>query len=266
MTYGNRLYLGRPGGGFEQADLGQSVARSGWSWGCSAFDCDNDGFPDIYITNGHDSRQTVREYEPEFWLHDIYIDRSVDDVSATAYYMAKFARTRGQGWSYGGRDKNRLFLNQQGASFLEVAYLFGVGAEEDSRCVATADLDGDGRMDLLFTTLQQWPQSKQTLQVYRNNLARHRPLDRISVSRSPGQIGRRRPIEASLGRARNRPSDRHGRLVPHPAPEHRPLWPRISRAVDEVEIRWPNGEVSRIHQSGDRSLSSAGTAALNRDT
>src|SRR5207244_3302075 len=38
MTFGNRLYLARPGGGFDQAD--DSIARSGWSWGASAFDFD----------------------------------------------------------------------------------------------------------------------------------------------------------------------------------------------------------------------------------
>src|SRR5262249_7410211 len=65
MTQGNRLYLARRQGGFEQPGVSASIARSGWSWGGSAFDWDNDGFPDVYIANGHESKQSVRDYEPE---------------------------------------------------------------------------------------------------------------------------------------------------------------------------------------------------------
>ena len=42
--------------------------------------------------------------------------------------------------------------------------------EEDSRDVVTDDLDGDGRVDLLVTTFEAWPEEKQTLRVYKNTL------------------------------------------------------------------------------------------------
>src|SRR5439155_24255 len=167
---GNRLYLARPNRGFEQTALSDSLARSGWSWGCSAFDFDNDGFLDVYIANGLESKQSVRDYESEFWLHDIFVDERIDDVTATGYLMEKFSRTRGQGWSYGGYEKNRLYLNQRGESFVEIGHLAGVALEQDSRNVVADDLDGDGRVDLLVMTLEVWPEVKQTLRVYKNKL------------------------------------------------------------------------------------------------
>jgi hypothetical protein len=170
MTFGNRLFLAREGGGFEQTSLNASIARSGWSWGCSAFDFDNDGFPDVYIANGLQSRKSVRDYDPEFWLHDIFIDDTIDDVSAFEYSNQKFGRTRGQGWSYGGYEKNRLFINQHAQSFVEIGHLAGVALEQDSRNVVADDLDGDGRVDLLVTTEEVWPEVQQTLQLYRNTL------------------------------------------------------------------------------------------------
>jgi len=170
MTFGNRLFLARSNGGFEQTSMNDSIARSGWSWGCSAFDFDNDGFPDVYIANGLQSKQSVRDYESEFWLHDIFVDENIDEVTASSYFMEKFSRTRGQGWSYGGYEKNRLYLNQQGESFLEIGHLMGVALEEDSRNVVADDLDGDGRVDLLVTTDEVWPEARQTLQVYKNSL------------------------------------------------------------------------------------------------
>ena len=61
-TYGNRLFFGRPDGTFEQTALSDLVARTGWSWGCAAEDFDNDGFPDIYIANGHETGKSVQDY------------------------------------------------------------------------------------------------------------------------------------------------------------------------------------------------------------
>ena len=170
MSYGNRLYLAQPEGIFRQTSFNDSLAKTGWSWGCSLFDVDNDGYPDVYIANGLESKQTVRDYEQEFWLHDIYIDETVSDIEATSYFLNKFQRTRGQGWSYGGYEKNRLFLNQKGMSFLEVGHLFGVALEQDSRNVVSDDLDGDGRIDLIVTTLEAWPSKKHTLKIFQNRM------------------------------------------------------------------------------------------------
>ena len=165
MTFGNRLYLARANGGFEQTELSDSIARSGWAWGGSAFDCDNDGFPDVYIANGLESRPSVRDYESEFWRHDVFVGDSAADSAVYLYFQAKFGRTRGRGDSYGGYERNRLFLNQRGESFVEAGHLFGVGLQEDSRNVVADDLDGDGRVDLLVTGFEAWPQAQQTLRV-----------------------------------------------------------------------------------------------------
>lgn len=170
MTYGNRLFLARPAGGFEQAALNDFIARSGWSWGCAVSDFDNDGFPDVYIANGHETRRTVRDYEPEFWLHDIYAATSKNDPAANVYFQSRFNNRVGNDQSYGGYEKNRFYLNRRGAAFTEIGHLLGVSLEEDSRGVVADDLDGDGRLDLLLTTFEAWPETKQTLRVYRNSL------------------------------------------------------------------------------------------------
>lgn len=168
LTFGNRLLLQRADGGFEQTRLNDDIAQTGWSWGGSACDLDNDSFPDLYIANGHESRPSVRDYEPEFWLHDIYVGDSKDDPVANTYFQAKFSQTRGRGQSYGGYDKNRLYLNRGGESFFEAGYLMGVALEQDCRNVVADDLDGDGRVDLLVTTFEVWPEIKQTLRVFKN--------------------------------------------------------------------------------------------------
>jgi enediyne biosynthesis protein E4 len=169
MVFGNRLYLARANGGFRQSALNDSIARSGWAWGCSAFDFDNDGFPDVCIATGMKTKQSVRDFDPEFWLRDIHIGASKEDAAANLYFQTKFRRTLDE--SYGGNEQNRFYLNQKGESFIEAGFLLGVGLAKDSRCVVADDLDGDGRVDLLVTTYEYWPELKQTLHVYRNTLA-----------------------------------------------------------------------------------------------
>jgi enediyne biosynthesis protein E4 len=168
MTSGNRLLLARADLGFEQTSLSDTIARSGWSWGCSVFDFDNDSFPDVYIANGLESNSSVREYEPEYWLHDQFMESPEHNPAVYLYFRTKFSRTRDRDFSYGGYDKNRFFINNQANAFLEMAHLFGVAIEEDCRNVVSDDLDGDGRVDLLVTSYSVWPAGKQTLRVYRN--------------------------------------------------------------------------------------------------
>lgn len=171
VTFGNRLYFGQEDGAFRETTMGTTVARTGWSWGAAACDIDGDGFPDLYITNGHESRESVHEYEPEFWLHDIYVGNSQENALALKYFRDKFSKTRGKGDSYGGYEKNRLFLNLQGTNFLECAFLFGVALETDCRNVLWEDVTGDGRPDLILTTFEAYPKVRQTLKVFQNELA-----------------------------------------------------------------------------------------------
>ena len=257
MTFGNRLHVARPNGGFEQTPLSDSIARSGWSWGCSAFDFDNDGFPDVYIANGLQSKQSVCDYEPEFWLHDIFVGETVDDLAATRYFTEKFNRTRGQGWSYGGYEKNRLFLNQHGESFLEIGHLAGVALEQDSRNVVADDLDGDGRVDLLVTTLEVWPEAKQTLQIFKNTLPEHGHWIGFRFREEPGKtspVGVRVTVHNN-GRSATRQivtGDSH--RSQHANTLHFGLGD--ADHVDRVEIQWPDRpavtltrpEMDRYHQ------------------
>jgi hypothetical protein len=249
LMHGNRLYLGQRDGGFRQGALGQSIARSGWSWGCSALDFDNDGFPDVYIANGHETKQSVRDYESEFWLHDTYVSSSKEDVALAAYFTAKMSRTRGQGWSYGGYEQNRFFLNQRGRSFVEVAHLLGLAVGEDSRAVVADDLDGDGRVDLLVTTFEAWPQAKQTLRVFRNGLE---DCGNWIGFRLHEEGGGKSPVNAQVtlrcdGRSAIRQiitGDSHRSQHPNTVC----LGLGKTREVENVEIRWTDGRTLVLRQ------------------
>lgn len=249
MTAGSRLYLGRSGGGFEQTRLSDSIAHSGWSWGCSAFDFDNDGFPDGYIANGMESKESVRDYEGEFWLHDSHVANSTENAAAYFYLKGKVARMRGHGESYGGYEKNRLFMNRNGESFVEIGHLVGVALEQDSRNVVADDLDGDGRVDLLVTSFEAWPEAKQTLRVFRNTLSDggnwigfHFREEGAGTS----SVGARVAVRYNDHSATRQIVTGDSYRSQHANTVHFGLGG--ADRVDRAEIQWPNGETMTLRE------------------
>jgi hypothetical protein len=246
LTHGNRLWLSRPGSGFEQIGLNDSIAHTGWSWGCTAADFDNDGWPDVAIANGMESRGSVRDYESEFWLHDVFVGDSDDDPAAYLYFKDKVARTQGRGHSYGGYEKNRLLLNREGQSFQEVGHLFGVAIEEDSRNLVGTDLDADGRVDLVVTSYETWPRPRQTLRIFRNRLAGLAPWIGFRFHDGAGSaMGAVVTLGCATGRAVRTVVTGDSHRSQHPATVHFGLGNRAS-TPRWAEIRWTSGETTRI--------------------
>ena len=51
------------------------LTKTGWSWGATTLDFDNDTDPDLYITNGNMSKETAKDYCTTYWRHDVYTGR-----------------------------------------------------------------------------------------------------------------------------------------------------------------------------------------------
>lgn len=247
MTAGNKLLLAQPDGQFVEVAPAAGVAHSGWSWGCVAADFNNDGWPDLAIANGHETRRSVEDYDREFWLHDIYLADSKEDRVKAIYFASKINQTRGQGVSYGGYEHNRLFLNRGGQAFTDVAHLFGVALEADSRNLAAADLDGDGRQDLIVTTFEVWPEERQTLRVYKNELLDAGNWIAVHLSGAPGvsPVGAKVTLHLTGGRSTVRrivTGDSHRSQPANTA--HFGLG--AASDVEAVEVRWPGGRESHL--------------------
>jgi hypothetical protein len=171
MGYGNRLFLGDGKGGYQLAPFNSDVARTGWSWGASSFDFDNDGDKDIFVTNGHYSGKSSQDYCTTFWRHDIYEEGS-EDLSKDILFQKQTEDLRKADISWNGYEHKVLLMNQGGEGFINIAFLLGVAMEYDARSVIADDLDADGRVDLMVVEFKTEGLDKNTynLHVYHNRL------------------------------------------------------------------------------------------------
>jgi hypothetical protein len=223
------------------------VARSGWSWGATSFDFDNDGDLDIYVTNGHKSRATARDYETQFWMHDTSVANSAHDPALDLYFRAAATRLYGLGYSYGGYENNRLFINAAGNSFLEAGYLAGVSLELDCRHVVSEDLDRDGKLDLILMTHEVWPKVQQVMHIFRNETENAGNWIGVRLRESGGgfsPIGAQVKVETSSGKFRRWLVTGDSYRSQHSTTAH--FGVGNESKVLRVEVRWPNGRRHEI--------------------
>ena len=149
MTYGNRIYLRRPGEIYATDLDSRATRETGWSWGSAALDIENDGDDDIYVANGMMSGESAQDYCTQYWRHDIYLGDSTRNYDLLAFFADNRRALDSRKISWNGYEHNRLLVNLSGRGFLEVGFLLGVALEFDCRSVLAEDLDLDGRVDLL---------------------------------------------------------------------------------------------------------------------
>ncbi len=248
LTFGNRLYFG-DGNKFEQRPMGDRVANTGWSWGATSFDADNDGDTDLFIANGHKSRESVKDYERQFWCHDIYHATSESNLAMEVYIQGTSSRLYGAGYSYGGYEKNRLLLNRENKSLDDVAFLMNASHEIDSRNVASGDIDGDGRLDLIFTHFSVWPEpATQGLLMARNLWPGDNRWVGFRLARSVGCPS----LNGTKIRLRAGGRDQWRVIVNGDSyrSQHAPIahFGLGQAAAEFVEIHWPNGQTTRIDE------------------
>ncbi|MBN8249862.1 MAG: CRTAC1 family protein [Verrucomicrobia bacterium] len=174
MTRGNRLYFGTADRAAPLVPASDAVDRplasTGWTWGAGWEDFDLDGRLDLAVANGHETRSSVADYERQFWRHDRFVAGSDPDPAAKLYFQTAAGRRQAAGASYGGWQDNQFLLQFGDGEFAEVAWLLGLAVPMDCRNLVAADLDLDGRPDLVLTTQEGWPRTRQRLLVYRNRL------------------------------------------------------------------------------------------------
>lgn len=200
---GNRLYNNDGQGHFSDATETAGVRKGYWGWGACFADFNNDGWLDIFHTNGMRTGQIAEESQ-----------------------VGQFYE-----------DPSRLFINNQDGTFSEKALDWGITHNGQGRGVSCLDFDNDGDVDIIIANNGAAP----TL-YSNNNLAGSGYLSIKLVGKpgNPDGVGAKiivqtdkmqqlREIRMGSNYLSNDPLLAHYGLGTH-------------EVVDKVTIIWPDGQ------------------------
>ncbi len=129
------------GGKFENITNDHAIADCGWAWGAQFGDLDNDGWQDLVVVNGFLSQSPERDY----WFNMTKIASALNDSFEDARNWPPI-----ENQSLSGFEKSRVFLNNKGNDFRDVARRAGVTDDLDGRGIALGDLWNRGRLDMVI--------------------------------------------------------------------------------------------------------------------
>ncbi|MGA8090266.1 MAG: tetratricopeptide repeat protein [Terracidiphilus sp.] len=148
---GNALYRNRGDGTFENVGRQAAVEMGRWSWSSNSWDLDHDGYADLYVANGYLSGTQRADLASFFW-RQVVAKSSENSTPAPAYergWQAINELVRSDN-TWHGYARNVMFANNRDGTFTEVSGAVGLDFLEDSRAFALADLDHDGRLEVIL--------------------------------------------------------------------------------------------------------------------
>jgi len=141
MASGNTLLRNRGDGTFDDVTWETHTNPLGWFWGSAFADFDNDGWQDIYSTNGWVYGDRDTEIELEF-LNNVVGDQK-GYKSGRFFDPKHFGRRSWHGW-----ERNRHMRNEGGRDFREIGRPAGTDLITNSRGIAVADFWNRGVLDI----------------------------------------------------------------------------------------------------------------------
>jgi enediyne biosynthesis protein E4 len=135
----NMLHLNNGNGTFSEVGQLAGVSNTDWSWAPLFADYDNDGWKDLFITNGYFRDYTNRDFLK--YKGDYYFQKVVAHEKADTLELAKSMPST--------PVHNYMFKNMGNARFEDQSKAWGFSMPTFSNGAAYADIDNDGDLDLI---------------------------------------------------------------------------------------------------------------------
>src|SRR5579885_1530031 len=156
---GNALYRNDGNGTFANVSRECGAAMGRWAWSSGAWDFDHDGHSDLYIANGYISGPAASEAKQNdsadlssFFWRQVVGKSPRSNVASPEYERGWNAINEliRSGATWNGFERNILLVNTWDGAFAEASGVAALDFADDSRAFALADLDGDGRLELVL--------------------------------------------------------------------------------------------------------------------
>lgn len=141
----NCLQFNDGDGHFQELAFMAGTAATDWSWGSLIFDMDNNGWKDIFVSNGMYRDITSLDFS------DFVTDR--ENIRKAVEEKGKFDYKDLLDLLPTSELSNYAFVNQKNKTFKNLADSLGLGEVSYSNGAAYGDLDNDGDMDLVVNNV-----------------------------------------------------------------------------------------------------------------
>ena len=230
----NMLQLNNGDGTFSEIGQLAGVSNTDWSW-CPLFaDLDNDGYKDLFITNGY-----LRDYTNKDFLRywgDYRLKRAMNREPILLMDLVTAMPSTSL--------MNYVFRNEHNLTFSNKQKDWGVENTGVSGAAVYADLDNDGDLDLVVSNINEPPS------VYRN-MAREKDSTSYLTLKLKGRPGNTFAIGAKVFVYANgilqyqEVNPGRGYLSSLSASQHFGLG--HAQQVDSIRIIWPDNVVQRLN-------------------
>jgi hypothetical protein len=145
----NTLQLNNGNGSF--SDIGQlaGISKTDWSWAPLIADFDNDGYKDIFVSNGIERELGNQDYKKES------VRQQKEKGAMTVQEMMSIMPSE--------KIANYIYRNNGDFTFEKMIERWGLDKKINTNGVAYADLDNDGDLDLVMNNMSD------EATVYKNN-------------------------------------------------------------------------------------------------
>ncbi|HIL70142.1 MAG TPA: hypothetical protein EYG38_09880, partial [Verrucomicrobia bacterium] len=222
----NALYLNTGASRFAEAAYITGTARSDWTW-CPKFaDFDQDGWVDLFITNG---------MSRDFMNADL-AERLPGDARSEEYRHTPVMR-----------QPNRAFRNLGDLKFEDIAAEWNLNESSASYAAAAGDLDLDGDLDLVVCNFDG------PVSLFENKIASHESITIKLIGTRSARLPLGAKVEIQKGATRQvrELASSRGFMSANDPVIHFGLGDQ--QKVDRMTIRWPSGFRQTLrHLKGNR--------------
>ena len=227
----NVLQLNNGNGTYSDIACLAGISNTDWSWAALANDYDNDGWKDIFVTNGFYRDFTNLDYV-NFTVDSV---RRAGNASKDINDYMKLVPSH--------KVQNYMYHNNRDLTFENVAQKWGLSEKTFSNGAAYADLDADGDLDLIINNQNEFSF------VYKNqtreqNIGNYLQLTFEGNAKNPKGIGTKVLLKNESAIQYNELSPTRGFLSSVEQLLHFGLGK--ANNIEELQITWPDGKIQTI--------------------
>ncbi len=233
-TMRNMLQLNNANGTFSEIGQLARVSNTDWSWAPPFADFDNDGWKDLFVTNGYFKDYTDRDFLK--FKNDYYLEKSKTKEVPDTFYLTSFMTST--------PVHNYVFRNNKDLTFTDKSKAWGFNKKGFSNGAAYSDLDNDGDLDLVISN------QNETASIYQNMIRERNPgANFISIrlkgtGKNTSGLGSKVYIYTKYGVQYQEQSPSRGYQSCVSTQLHFGL--ADAEKIDSIRIEWPGGNVNLL--------------------